>query len=173
MQKKCFRFVALLLTSCLLLIGCRADPPNPLAFSASDFSVELDGKMGEIAFCVAITVENCDGGRLCRLVYSAPKSLDGLEIELLCTEDGTGIDTATVKTGNGAIYTVGAAAVKGLCLPLYSLLCAEEIASVQKSGSDYLFVDESGSKRLVSAKGYPLSFSSTSICWTVRWFQVA
>ena len=161
----------MILICCFLLLGCRATPPDPFAALTSNFSAELDGAMGETSFCVAITVENCDGGRLCKLVYSAPKSLDGVEIELLCDESGAAIGSASVKAPDGTLYTVSAASIKGFCLPLRSLLDTGEIASVQKIGSDYLFATADGAERTVSAAGAPISYSSASIRWSVRWFQ--
>lgn len=171
MQKKRFLFIVLALIPCILLFGCQAKPPDPFGFLSSNFSAELNGTMGNVSFCVLITVENCDGGRFCRLVYSSPKALDGVEIELLCGTDGVGVGSAAVKSPDGIEYTVNAASVKGLCLPLYSLLAVSETNSVQKTDAGYLFTTSDGAERSLSSSGIPLSLSSSSITWNVRWFQ--
>lgn len=128
--------------------------------------------MESTQFCAVITVENCDSGKHCRLLYSAPESLDGLELELFCAPDGTPIGSATVKSSLGVVYTVSAASVEGLCRPLRALLQPDEIASLQKNGSDFLFLTANGTERLASPSGTPLSLASPALRFTIRWFQV-
>ncbi len=171
MQKRRFWFVVLILTVCFLFLGCQSAPPDPFGFLGSDFSAELEGVMEKTQFCAAITVENCDSGRHCRLVYSAPESLDGVAIELFCAPDGTPIGTADVTSPLGVTYTVSVASIEGLCRPLLSLLNTCEIASLQKTDEGFLFVTANGTERVTSPSGVPLSLKSPSICWTVLWFQ--
>lgn len=171
MQKRRFWFIILTLTACLSCLGCQASPPDPFGFLVSDFSAELEGVMEKTQFCAAITVENCDSGRHCRLVYSAPESLDGVAIELFCAPDGMPIGTATVTSPLGVTYTVSVVSIEGLCRPLLSLLNTCEIASLQKTDEGFLFVTTNGSERITTPSGVPLSFNSPSICWTVLWFQ--
>lgn len=137
----------------------------------SDFSAELEGVMEKTQFCAAITVENCDSGRHCRLVYSAPESLDGVKIDLFCAPDGTPIGTADVTSPLGVAYTVSAASVEGLTRPLLALLQADTIASLQKTDAGFLFVTSSGTERITSPSGTPLSLASPTLRFTLRWFQ--
>ena len=158
---------------CIMLIptGCAKSPPDPVGYLGGNFMAELCGTNGKTEFCATVTVENCDGGRLCTVRYITPEILCDVEITLLYTTDGKPRGGAEIKASDGFFYTASAVAVEGLCAPLRCLVSAPEISAVQKLDSGYLFTHPDGSSLLLSSDGAPVKYDSPSVAFDVVWFQ--
>ena len=167
------KWVCAIFILCILLIptGCAKSPPDPVGYLGGNFSAELCGTNGEAEFCGVVTVENCDGGRLCTVRYITPEILRDVEITLLYTTDGDPRGDAEIKAPGGFFYTASAVAVEGLCAPLRCLVSAPEISAVQKLDSGYLFTHPDGSVLVLSESGIPVKYDSPSIAFEVVWFQ--
>lgn len=120
---------------------------------------------------MTLSVENCEGGRLCRLLYSTPAPFDGLEIALLCTPNGSPDGKATITTKENTVYEVDAHAVEGLCRPALTLLSTYETLSLQKTEQGYRFSCSDECERYVSKEGTPLSLRGESFSWNVTWME--
>ena len=164
----CRRAVLLLLTLLLSLccVGCSHPAPRYFAYLDAPVTAQLSGKLGDVDFTAHLTSDGraaiagalplgCDFS----LTYHSPEALAGVRVDYTVAAGKITVsmgDLAAQGESTEGIYT--ALAAPGLLLLTES---AVQSTTVQSDGT-YLVVTADGARRLLSAKGVPISLTQTA-----------
>ena len=166
-MKKISKFLLFFLTFALLctLSACKKSPSQEFAYRTESFTLRLVGNRGGVDLSCDIS---CENGSLVRMVYLAPKSMEGLTV--------TPLDHQKIRVEKDGISTVffrESGEFSELLNPVSHLLFTNEaLRSVQKISTGYLLTLDSESHDspitlTLGADGFPTAVSGENFSFRV------